>query len=240
MRLEAVLFDLFDTLLLLESDEVFYPPSLRKLHEFLIKNDVDVPFEDFKRVYFEVRERLYSETQESLEEPHFNVRVSQTLQNLGHNFCETDPVVVGATMAFADEIMRYVHLDEDAIDVLRKLHGKYKLGLVSNFGIPECGWKLLEKFNLKRFFDVVVISGEINRRKPSPEIFERALKLLGVEASRAVFVGDTPNLDVKGPKIVGMQTILIKRKPLELNADVKPDRVINHLTELLHALEDLS
>jgi len=42
MRLEAVLFDLFDTLLLLES-EVFYPPSLRKLHEFLIKNDVDVP-----------------------------------------------------------------------------------------------------------------------------------------------------------------------------------------------------
>lgn len=239
MRLEAVLFDLFDTLLLLENDEVFYPPSLRKLHEFLIKNHVNVPFEAFKRVYFEVRERLYSETQESLEEPHFNVRVSQTLQNLGHNFSETDPIVVGATGAFADEIMRYVHLDEDAIHVLRKLQVKYKLGLVSNFAIPECGWKLLEKFNLERFFQAVVISGEINRRKPSPEIFERALKHLRVEASRAAFVGDTPNLDVKGPKIVGMKTILIKRRPLEVNADVKPDRVINHLTELLDALEDL-
>lgn len=237
MQVEAVLFDLFDTLLLLESDGVFYPPSLRKLHEFLVKNNVNVPFEDFKRVYFEVRERLYSETQESLEEPHFNVRVSQTLQKLGYNFNEADPIVVGATMAFADEIVRYVHLDKDAIDVLQKLHGRYKLGLVSNFGIPECGWKLLEKFGLKKFFDAVIISGEINRRKPSPEIFERSLKILGVEASEAVFVGDTFNLDVVGPKSVGMKAILIKRRPIEEDLDVKPDRVITRLIELLDVLE---
>ncbi len=239
MRLEAVLFDLFDTLLLLESDEAFYPPSLRKLHEFLINNGVVVPFEGFKQSYFEIREKLYSETRKTLEEPHFNVRVSQTLEKLGRNFNESDPIVVGATMAFADEIMRYVHLDEDAIYVLQKLHGKYKLGLVSNFGIPECGRKLLKKFNLVRFFDAVVISGEINKRKPSPEIFKRALKHLGVEASRAVFVGDTPSLDVKGPKVVGMRTVLIKRRPLEENTDVKPDRVINRLTEVLDVLKDL-
>ena len=236
MQVEAVLFDLFDTLLLLEGDEVFYPPSLRSLHEFLIKNGVYVLFEDFKRVYFEVRERLYSETQETLEEPHFNVRVSQTLQKLGYNFSESDPIVVGATMAFADEIIHYVHLDKDAINVLQKLHGKYKLGLVSNFGIPECGWKLLEKFGLKRFFDVVVISGEVNRRKPSPEIFEMALKALGLEASEAVFVGDTPRLDVVGPKSVGMKAILIERRPM-VNMDGKPDRVINRLIELLDVLE---
>lgn len=239
MRLEAVLFDLFDTLLLLESDEAFYPPSFRKLHEFLIKNCVDIPFEDFKQSYFEVREKLYSETRKTLEEPHFNVRVSQTLRKLGHNFNESDLIVVGATMAFADEIIRYVHLDEDAIYVLQKLHRKYKLGLVSNFGIPECVRKLLKRYNLKRFFDAVFISGEINRRKPSPEIFERALEHLGVEASRAVFVGDTPSLDIEGPKAVGMRTILIKRRPLEENTAVKPDRVINRLTEVLDVLKDL-
>jgi len=239
MPVEAVLFDLFDTLLLLESDEVFYPPSLRKLHDFLIKNGVDVPFEDFRQFYFEVRERLYSETEKTLEEPHFSVRVSETLKKLGHNFNESDPIVVGATMAFADEVMHYVHLDEDAPHVLQELHGKYKLGLISNFGIPECGWKLLEEFGLRRLFDAVVISGEINRRKPSPEIFERALRYLGVEASKAVFVGDTPSLDVKGPKAVGMRTILIKRRPLDENLDVKPDRVINRLTEVLCVLEDL-
>ena len=52
MHVEAVLFDLFDTLLLLEEDEAFYVPSLRKLHEFLVKNGIGVSFEDFRRVYF--------------------------------------------------------------------------------------------------------------------------------------------------------------------------------------------
>ncbi len=239
MRIEAVLFDLFDTLLLLESDENFYPPSLRRLHESLSKNGVETSFEDFKRVYFEVREKLYCETKRTLEDPHFNVRVSQTLQRLGYDFDVSDPIVIEATMAFADELTRHVRLDEEAIDVLQKLHGNYKLGLVSNFGIPECAWKLLEEFGLKRYFDTVVISGEVNRRKPSPEIFKKALKLLNAEASTAVFVGDTPSLDVIGPKNVGMKAILIIRRPMEENIQFKPDRTITRLKELITTIEDL-
>lgn len=238
MHVEAVLFDLFDTLLLLEKQEVYYPPSLRRLYDFLAKKGISVSFEDFKQAYFEVRDKFYSESRESLEEPHFNLRVSQTLQRLGHNFDVSDSVIVGATMAFADEFMHYVSLDADALDVLQKLHGKYKLGLISNFAIPECGWKLLEKFGLKRFFEVVIISGEINRRKPSAEIFERALKALGVNASRVVFVGDMLDLDVMGPKKVGMKTVLVQRRCMEENANVKPDRVITRLSELLAVLED--
>jgi HAD superfamily hydrolase (TIGR01549 family) len=238
MRVEAVLFDLFDTLLLLESQESYYPPSLRKLHEFLVRNGVHVSFEDFSRVYFEVRDKFYSESRESLIEPHFNVRVSQTLHRMGYDFGVSDPVVVGATMAFAEEFMRYVRLDEQAPDVLQKLHGKYRIGLVSNFAIPECGWKLLDKFGLKEFFDVVIISGEVNRRKPSPEIFQKALEALGVEASRTVFVGDMLDLDVIGPKGVGMKTVFIRRRSMDEYADVKPDRAITHLDQLLTALED--
>lgn len=233
-----MLFDLFDTLLLLESQEAYYPPSLRKLYKFLVENGVNVPFEDFSKVYFEVRDKFYSESRESLEEPHFNVRVSQTLHRFGYDFDVSDPVVVGATMAFADEFMRYVSLDKDALDVLEKLHRKYKLGLISNFAIPECGWKLLDKFGLKRFFDVAMISGEINQRKPSPEIFQRALKALGVKASMAIFVGDMLDLDVMGPKKVGMKTVLINRRPMEKNVDAKPDKVITRLRELLAVLED--
>jgi HAD superfamily hydrolase (TIGR01509 family) len=238
MQVEAVLFDLFDTLLLLESQEAYYKPSLRKLYDFLVKNGVNVLFEDFCKVYFEVRDKFYSESRKSLEEPHFNVRVAETLHRFGYDFDVSDLVVVGATMAFADEFMRYVSLDNDAVDVLEKLHGKYKLGLVSNFAIPECGWKLLDKFGLKRFFDVVVISGEVNQRKPNPEIFQRALKTLGVKASKAVFVGDMLDLDVIGPNKVGMKTVFIERRPVEYDVDVNPDCVIKSLNELLALLAD--
>lgn len=238
MHVEAVLFDLFDTLLLLESDQTYYQPCLKKMHQYLTKNGVNVPFDDFSRVYFDVRDRFYSESRKSLEEPHFNVRVSQTLQRLGCDLDASDHIVVGATMAFASEFMRYVSLDKDAIAVLQKLHGRYKVGLVSNFGIPECGRKLLKVYSLEKFFDYIVISGEVNQRKPSPKIFERALKALDVDASRTVFVGDMLDLDIMGPKAVGMKTVLIERKPLNEDIDVKPDKTIKSLPELLDVLDD--
>ncbi|RLI15422.1 hypothetical protein DRO41_04265 [Candidatus Bathyarchaeota archaeon] len=236
MQVEAVLFDLFNTLVLLDED--FYTRCLRRLHEFLSKNGIKVPFEDFKRVYFEVRDRIYVETEENLEEPHFNVRVSRVLHRFGCNFDVSHPVVVGATEAFADELMHCTRLDEDAVDVLSQLHGKYKLGLVSNFAIPECAQKMLNAFGLRRFFDVVVVSGAINKRKPSPEIFKEALNTLNVDASKVAFVGDMLDLDVEGPKNVGMKTILLKRNPTENEFYVKPDKIIKNLKALPILLKD--
>lgn len=208
-------------------------------------------FEDFKRVYFEVRDELYDKASEKLEEPHFNIRISQTLKRLGYNLNSSNKVVTEATKAFADEFASFIRLDEDAPDVLQKLYRKYKLGMVSNFAIPECVWDLLEKFDLKKFFDIVVISGEINRRKPSPEIFQKALRKLGVDPHEAVFVGDTPGLDIKGAKTIAMKAILIQRKtsttdipnsfmwrPPENNMDPKPDRIIKRLKELPDIIED--
>lgn len=242
MHVEAVLFDLFDTLLLIDSgddaEDVYYGPCLKRMHEFIVKNNINVSFEDFKLAYFKVRDRLYSEIQKTLEEPHFNVRVSRILQELGYKLDVSNPVVTGATNAFAEEFMRYVHLDENALEVLRRLHGRYKLGIVSNFGIPESVWKLLDKFDLKKFFDVILISGEVNRRKPSREIFDMALKALNVHASQALFVGDTPSLDVEGSKNAGIRAILIERKPIETIANAKPDAVIRSLKELPDILKD--
>jgi putative hydrolase of the HAD superfamily len=253
LPVKAVLFDFFDTLVLIEGGENFYIPSLRSLHKFLIKNGVNTSFEDFRQAYFEVRDRLYAETAENLEEPHFNIRISETLKKLGYNFSASNKIVVGATEAFSEEFMRYVRLDAETPKVLQSLHGKYKLGIVSNFAIPECLRKLLEKFNLKEFFDAIIISGEINKRKPSPEIFKKALEALQVKSSEAIFVGDTLNIDVKGAKNIGIKAILIERgrenftpdmpktftqKQLEENTLPKPDKIIKNLRELLPTLEN--
>lgn len=237
MQVKAVLFDLFDTLLLLEKDEAYYEPSLMRLHEYLAKNDVNVSFEDFKRIYFEVRDDLYAKVEKSFEEPHFNVRVSQVLHRLGYDFDFSSPIVVKGTSVFADEFMRYVRLDDNALYVLRKLRGRHKLGLVSNFAIPECVWKLLNKFGLRDFFDVVLVSAEINKRKPGPEIFEKALGDLRVDASETVFVGDTLGLDVRGAKNAKMKAVLIERRPIKEIVNVKPDSIIRTLRELLNVLE---
>jgi len=251
MLIKAILFDLFDTLLLIEGGESFYEPCLTKLYEVLAKHGVNVAYEKFKQVYFKIRDKLYVETAKNLEEPHFNVRISQTLKELGYNYDVSHPTVVEATETFANQFTQYVHLDEDALSVLQELKKKHKLGLVSNFAIPECAWKLLETFKLETFFDVVVISGEINKRKPSREIFQKALDTLSVSASEAIFVGDTLSMDVKGPKALGMKAVLIQRqtattdtpesfvwKPPKEDENAKPDVIIKRLKELSVAINN--
>jgi len=133
--------------------------------------------------------------------------------------------------------MNYVRVDENAKTVLKKLHRRFKLGIVSNFAIPECVLKLLEKEGLAGFFDVVVVSGAVNRRKPSPEIFRKALDALDVSAGEAVFVGDTVDADVEGAKNAGMKTVYIERRLQKEAEKVCPTQKIKSLDELLPALE---
>ena len=83
-----------------------------------------------------------------------------------------------------------------------------KLGLVSNAFDP--GWLLhrdLEQLGLAERLDFAVFSSEVGKRKPHPEIFERALDALDVEPSRTMFIGDRLYEDVRGSGELGMTTV---------------------------------
>jgi FMN phosphatase YigB (HAD superfamily) len=237
MPLKAVLFDMFDTLVLIEKDHMFYSPSLKRAHRSLVDSGVDVSFSDFRREYIKARDALYAAADPALEEPHFNVRIVNALRSLGYKFDADSPVVSKATLAFCEEFMKYVRIDDDTVAVLREIHGKYRLGVVSNFAIPECVHKLLEHHGLAGLFDVIVVSAAVNRRKPSPEIYRKALEKLGVAAEQTVFVGDTVDADVAGPKTVGMKTIFIERRLQKEVEQACPDQTIKRLSELPQALE---
>ena len=237
MPIKAVLFDMFDTLMLIKKDHAFYNPSLKRAHKFLVKNGIKVRFTAFRDAYIKARDALYVEADANLEEPHFNVRISNALWRLGFSFDAKSGIVAGTTNAFCEGFMEYVRIDEHTVEVLQRLQRKYKLGIVSNFAIPECIMKLLETHDLNKFFDVVVVSGAVNRRKPSPEIFQQALKKLGVDATETVFVGDTVDADIKGAKDTGMKTIYIERRMQKEAEQVCPDQTIKSLSELAAALE---
>ena len=237
MPIKAVLFDMFDTLMLIERNHEFYSPSLMRMYRYLNKQGINVPFEEFNQAYIKARDELYAKADANLEEPHFNIRISDTLKSLGYNYDVSNPVVAEATSEFCEEFMKFVRIDEDAEAMLKNLHGKYKLGLVSNFAIPECVLKLLKASHIDSFFDVIVISGAINKRKPSPEIFQSTLKMLGVSADETVFVGDTIDADIEGPKAVGMKAIYIERRIQKESEKYCPDQVIKSLTALISALD---
>ena len=92
---------------------------------------------------------------------------------------------------------------------------------------------------MNALFDVVIVSGAVNKRKPSPEIFNQTLEALNVSAFETVFVGDTLDADVEGPKAVGMKTVYIKRRAEKQIKNLKPDVVIKSLKELPKVLQKL-
>jgi len=237
MQTKAVLFDMFDTLMLIEKEHAFYSPALKSLHKVLVQNGFKISYAKFKKAYIEARDALYVEADAKLEEPRFNLRVSKALQSLGFDLDPFGELISAATLAFCEGFMNYVRIDPETQEMLCKLHGKYKLGVVSNFAIPECVHKLLEMHCLAKFFDVIIVSAAVNKRKPSPEIFDEALKMLHVKASETVFVGDTMDADIKGAKDRGMKAIFLERRFQEEIENISPDQKIKSLSQLISALE---
>ena len=235
MPIKAVLFDMFDTLMLIEKDHEFYLPAVQRMYHYLQSHGIDVPFEKFNATYIQERDKLYAKADLNWEEPHFNVRVSKTLAALGYDYSVSSSLVSAATNEFCEEFMKYVRMDSQAPSTLKALHLKYKLGIISNFAIPECVVKLLKADEIDCLFDVVVVSGAVNKRKPCSDIFNGALKLLDVSAAEAVFVGDTIDADVEGSKAVGMRVVYIERR-IQKASKVSPDQTIKNLADLPLAL----
>src|SRR6185436_626941 len=71
-------------------------------------------------------------------------------------------------------------------EVLEALKRKQlKIGVISNFDSRL--YSVMKDLNILSFFDSVTISSETGYAKPQPEIFEAAIRAVGVPANRIVF-----------------------------------------------------
>ena len=236
MPIKAVLFDFGDTLVDTPSD-FDYETLLKQLHRSLVDNGVAVSYEDYQRAHVEIRDRIYAGN--SVREVAFPKRVSEALSRFGYSFEPRSKLMIDATEAFMEPWIRARTMERGVPSVLRKLGATYKLGLVSNFSWSSAVWKTLNRFNICEFFDAVVVSMDVEWRKPSPRIFRKALKEIRVLASEAVFVGDELDHDVEGSQRVGMRAVWLNKESRERNSPIKPDYTINRLEDLPSALQGL-
>lgn len=97
---------------------------------------------------------------------------------------------------------------EEVFEVLETLHGKYKLGIISN-AMPSLMWSL-ESFELKKYFDVILISAIEGCSKPRPDIYIKALNAINSKPEECLFIDNKPkNIDTANS--VGIQGILLDR-----------------------------
>jgi putative hydrolase of the HAD superfamily len=107
------------------------------------------------------------------------------------------------------ESLRFVPFPDaaTALGSLRALG--IRAAVVSNWDCSLGG--LLGGLGLGGLLDAVVTSAEAGARKPERRIFEVALEALRCRPERAIFVGDSLDIDIAGGRAAGIRSVLIDR-----------------------------
>lgn len=236
-KYSAVLFDLFDTL-------VMFEPSLLPVVELdgetwnstaedvfgEMKDSLGrMEFRDFRGPFVQSHRELMELRKKDLREYPNRKRFEMFMDKTGLRKDDaTIEAFVRSHMKSLCRAMVYPPRHTETLLYLRKKG--CRLCVVSNFDHAPTARGLLEKFEIAGFFEQVVISEEVGWRKPHRKIFETALRKLDVSASEAVFVGDNPEADVTGSAGCGMDAVWVKRNGPTMEA--KPKFTIEDLCEL--------
>ena len=125
-------------------------------------------------------------------------------------------------------------LYEGTEEVLRRLHGRYRLGVIANQ--PENARQRLLQFGVLKYFDHLTISGEIGYSKPSPTIFRETLRIIGTTAEKCVMTGDKLTNDIAPAKALGFSTVWVKQEFGGMNRitdeSMSPDFTVDSIAAL--------
>lgn len=116
---------------------------------------------------------------------------------------------------------------DDVVPTLKALRKRrIRLGILSNW--DDRLRPLLERLGLAGFFEVVVVSCEVDCRKPEVRIFHLAAQAFGLRPEQVLHVGDNHEHDLEGAARAGLTAVGIRR-----GGSGQDPCWIPHLAELL-------
>jgi len=238
---QAISFDLWDTLFIDDSDEAvrasrgmrtkraerrFLVHQALSRHHPVTADQVDLAYDVVDAAFRKV-----------WHDHHITWTVRQRLTVLLEGFRLPLP---------EDEVAELIQLHEDmeltvrprlvpgVKEALEELRGRYKLAVVSDaiFSPGRALRELLRGENLLNFFDAMVFSDEVGCSKPDRRVFDKAAGELGLPAVGLVHVGDRDHNDIKGAQAAGARAILFTA--------VKNRDGVTSADAICHRYEDLA
>lgn len=140
---------------------------------------------------------------------------------------------------FAARRRAAMRLFPGVVPSLETLRGRgVGLGLVTN-GDRRQQRDKIERFDLARFFGVIVIEGEFGAGKPDESVYRHALDGLGATPQAAAMVGDNLEWDVGAPQRLGLRGVWVDGagRGLPPGSAVQPDQIIRAFPTLVTASE---
>ncbi len=196
MRYQAVIFDLFGTLIDNLSEQEY--ASVRKQ----MASGLSVPLDDFNRLWSDTAYKRNTGVFLSIEE---NIEYIGQVLNVPF---ENTQIKLAAQIR-NDYTTRCMTPRADAIEVLSHLKSQgYQSGLISDC-TPEVPviWK---ETPFAPLINTPVFSCLAGFKKPDPRIYYLVMEQLAVEPEKCLYIGDGDNQELTGAAKVGMHPVLIR------------------------------
>ncbi len=241
MRYQAIIFDLFDTVVLFDytkMPEIVVNGKARRTtmgvtFQILLEKCLDIQWEHFFDALSQADEemRLQKEAGKEFSATHRFFRVLQILVPERTEF-HAPEFVEQLVKEHMRALLGCAYLPEEHRALLEELRGSCPLGLLSNFDYAPAAEEMIDDMGLRDYFVKVAISDALGWRKPHPGVFQGMAADMGVRSAECVYIGDTYETDVLGAKKAGMSVFWINWKGQEVPGEVHPDFEISSFVEL--------
>jgi FMN phosphatase YigB (HAD superfamily) len=216
----AILFDLFDTLILFDRNRLpevhldgrVVRSTAGHLFPILAPHAPGLDLAGFYRALIASWEHAERIRASDLREVPAPERFRFLFRSLGLDPDNVPAEVLEALLAtHKRELSRAADFPDEHRRLLERLAPRFRLGIISNFDYSPTAHGILEREGVAELFHAVVVSDEVGWRKPKPAIFEAAFRRVGVGPGEALFVGDRADIDVLGAKRVGLAAAWLNR-----------------------------
>lgn len=208
---DVLLLDFYGTL----ADAPRYGPQERTavLLRALREHGLALDAAGFREAYRQAVD-FHRDLLQEMREVHNTRWVADALHRLGYEHTPESAAVVAAVDAYMDRYVEEIEPYPEVAEAVGRLAQRYRLGVVSNFTDARPVRRSLDRHDLTRHLEAVVVSAEVGWRKPHARIFRAGLEALGATHGRTAYVGDHPLSDVEGARAAGLLTVRVARPDL--------------------------
>lgn len=237
MAIKGILFDLYGTLIDIETDE-----SLEEIYRGIAH------YLTYQGVYlhrWEVRDRYYQimkqQKEESGEEyPEIDVEA------IWNTFLEQEGIKAAPAGRDLARILAQLYrgisrkrlqLCPDVKRVIDNLQPHHRMALISDaqpcYALPE-----IKAVGLDGYFDPIIISAYYRFRKPDSRLFAKSLDILKLTPPEVVYVGNDMYRDIYGASRLGIKTIFVdSNQGAKSYENVTPDYLAPRFEDVLKGIE---
>ena len=240
MAIAGILFDLYGTLIDIETDEAM-DEIYRSIAHFLTYQGVYLHRGEVRDSYYQILKQQKAESGEKY--PEIDVlAIWQSFLSLHgiHPATERTRLSIILSHLYRGISRKRLQLYPEVLLVLETLQVNYLIGLVSDaqpcYALPE-----LQSLGLGGYFSPMVISADHGYRKPDTRLFDKALERMKLQPDQVIYVGNDMYRDIYGAKRAGLKTIFVDSNQGEkIYQNTQPDYFAARFADVLQGVTALA